>query len=107
MEEPPIEGSLSSLKHVMRRQLVRCLNESEDPRTPESLAGQMRQEVTPVSYHLRALTESGMATRVTRKPERGAATRFYGSAVKDNPAVQKLLDETAEADEQRLPRNPS
>lgn len=107
MEEPPIEDSLFSLKHVMRRQLIRCLNESEDLRTPQSLADQMRQQVTRVSYHLRALKQSGMATRVTSKPKRGAATRFYGSAVKDHPAVQKILDETAEADEQRLPRNPS
>lgn len=107
MEEPPIEGSLAPLKHLMRRQLVRCLNESEDLRTPESLAGQMRQGVTRVSYHLRALKHSGMTTLETHRPKQGAATRFYGSAVKDNPTVQQLLDETAEADEQRLPRNPS
>jgi DNA-binding transcriptional ArsR family regulator len=106
MAESPIEGSLSPLKHVMRRQLLRSLNESEDARTPQSLAGQMRKGITTVSYHLRALKIARMAL-VSHRSENGTIEPFYDSAVRDDEAVAKILAETAEADERILPRNPA
>lgn len=107
MAESPIGGSLAPLKHVIRRQLLRCLNESEDPRSPESLAEQVQQEVASTSYHLQALAGAHMAKQEVRKRKRAPAQCLYSSTVKDDPAVQKILDETAESDEQRLPRNPT
>jgi hypothetical protein len=105
MAEPPIEGALAPLKHAMRRQLLRCLNESPKPRTPESLAGQMRREAAPVIYHLRALIRACMAQRVSVESRREAADQPYESIVRDDPAVNQLLDETADADERLLPRD--
>jgi Fe2+ or Zn2+ uptake regulation protein len=105
MAEPPIEGALAALKHVMRRQLLRCLNESESPRTPQSLARQMRREVTPVIYHLRALMRARMVQRVSVESRREAAEQPYESIVGDDPAVNELLAETAADDERLLPRD--
>ncbi len=106
MTEPPIDGSLAVLKHVMRRQLLRCLNESEDFRTSESLAGQVQGKLTAVSYHLRTLERARLASIEIRRSKRGVAERFYGSRMKGDPAVEKFLEETAESDEKQLPRKP-
>lgn len=105
MAEPPIEGALAPLKHVMRRQLLRCLNESEEPRTAESLARRLRREVTPTIYHLRALRRACMVQRVSVESRREAAEQPFESIIKDDPAVNQLLAETAEEDERLLPRD--
>jgi hypothetical protein len=105
MEESPIEGALAPLKHVMRRQLLRCLNESEPPRTPASLAGRMRRDAAPVIYHLRALVRARMAQRASVGSKREAIEQPYESIVRDDPAVNELLAATAAADERLLPRD--
>jgi DNA-binding transcriptional ArsR family regulator len=104
MAEQPIEVSLASLKHVVRRQLLRCLGDSEEPRTPSSLGEQMGTSTCVASYHLRALEGAGLARLASREPESGSAGHRYAAAVGDDAAVRKVLDETAEADERLLPR---
>jgi predicted ArsR family transcriptional regulator len=103
MPESPIDDTNGALEHVVRRQLLRSLNESEDPRTPESLAEQVRQRLAHVSYHLRTLGNTKLAGVEVGKAK-GRAQRLYSSKVKDNPAVEKILTETAESDERQLPR---
>lgn len=107
MADQPLGSVLPVLKHVMRRQLLRCLIESEDLRTPQGLADQVPKNIATVSYHARVLKNAGLAKLVSRKPKRGPVERFYGSIAEDNAEVMKILAETAESDERLLPRNPA
>lgn len=107
MADQPLGGILPVLKHVMRRQLLRCLIESEDLRTPESLADQMSKNISTVSYHARVLGDARLAKQTSHKPKRGPIEYFYGATVEGNAEVMKILAETAESDERLLPRNPA
>jgi predicted ArsR family transcriptional regulator len=91
---------------VLRRQLLRCLIESDEPRSPVRLAEQMNLSLSTVGYHVRALKKSGAAVMVGRRSVRGATQHFYETVVADNPIVKSILAETLESDEKELPRNP-
>jgi DNA-binding transcriptional ArsR family regulator len=107
MADQPLGGILPALKHVTRRQLLRCLIESEGPRTAEDLADQVPKSLSAVSYHLRVLSGAGLAKPAGRKRKRGPVELLYGATVEDNAPVLKLLAETAESDERLLPRSPA
>lgn len=91
---------------MLRRQLLRCLIESDEPRSPVSLAEQMDLKLSTVGYHVRVLKNFDVAVLVGRGSVRGATQHFYETVVADNPIVKSILAETLESDERELPRNP-
>jgi predicted ArsR family transcriptional regulator len=106
LSEPPIHNLISALKSVLRRQLLRCLIESDEPRSPVRLAEQMGLKLSTVGYHMHVLKDSGVAVLVGWRPVRGATEHFYETVVADNPIVKSILAETRESDEREMPRNP-
>ncbi len=107
MADQPLGSILPVLKHVMRRQLLRCLIESEDLRGPKSLAKQISKNISTVGYHARVLSEAHLAKQTIHKPKRRPIEYFYGATVEGNAEVMKILAETAESDERLLPRSPA
>jgi DNA-binding transcriptional ArsR family regulator len=106
MTELPLGWSRSPLEHVVRRQLLRCLNESERPRALPSLSDELQINLAAVAYHLAPLRQAEMAELVVPRPEQRGDRELYDSAVRDDAEIAELLEETAAADELLRPRKP-
>jgi DNA-binding transcriptional ArsR family regulator len=90
---------IRALNHRLRREILRLLEDSEKPVSPVKMAKKLGKHLTNVSYHVGVLHRLGVVQEVTQEQVRGALEHFYASAVKGNPPIQALLEETKEADE--------
>ena len=92
---------IQALHHEVRRQILRLLHTSEEPRSPARIAEHMRLSLSMVSYHITILRRCGVITRVEERPVRGTIEHFYVSNIGDDPTAQTLLEATRKSDEAR------
>jgi DNA-binding transcriptional ArsR family regulator len=85
-----------ALGHPLRRQILRTLNESSEPRTPGEIATATlpHASVSVVSYHAQVLeTRDSVAMTGTRQVPGGVA-RLYASKVAGDEQVAAVLHAT-------------
>jgi hypothetical protein len=71
----------------------------DEPQSPIKLSRALRTPLSNVTYHVSVLHQLGVIARVGQRQVRGAVEHFYDSTVKDNAAVQAMLEGTRELDE--------
>lgn len=85
-----------ALDHPVRRQILRALNESSEPRSPSEIATMTlpHTSVSVISYHAQVLkTCDSVAVAGTREIQ-GAAACLYASKVAGNEQVAAILQAT-------------
>lgn len=65
------------LGHPLRKQLLAHYVESRAPLSPKELADYLKQSVSVVGYHVRALRDHGAVYLVEERPRRGSVEHFY------------------------------
>lgn len=94
LDRPQEENLLAALRHPLRRSILRAMADGK-PVSPRELSETLRQPLSNVSYHVRALVQSEAVTLVRTKPTRGSIQHFYRSNVQAPWARQVLeLGET-------------
>jgi DNA-binding transcriptional ArsR family regulator len=91
-EQPNIEAVLMSLKHELRRRILRVMS-NEVPISPRQLADLLGELLSNVSYHIRVLADLGAVETAGKKKVRGATQHFYRWSL-DAEWARKLLEET-------------
>lgn len=76
-ENDPTQALLDALHHPLRRALLHRYVTAEEPTSPKYLAQSMRQPLSSVSYHVRALAELGALEIAEEEQRRGAVEHFY------------------------------
>lgn len=107
MADPSTREASPALHHVLRRQILRCMEEGDAPRSPSQIARQTRRPLSNVSYHVRVLRNCQAIARARRVAAGKATEHFYRSLVPGNPLVEELLRATEAEDEEELPRRRS
>ena len=91
--QDPEQALLDTLRHQLRRSLLRRYVESEEMLSPRELARLERKPLSNVSYHVRVLAEHGALEIVSEVPARGSVAHFYKatSLVRETPWVLETL----------------
>jgi DNA-binding transcriptional ArsR family regulator len=89
-----------SIAHPVRRRILRAVGRKRKPRSPIQIAKQLKIPLSMVSYHTTVLRQFGAVELAAERPARGAMEHFYDSAIEDAKAIEALLEETREADEE-------
>lgn len=93
---------VAALGHEVRREILRHLHDSDEPRSPARVAERLSCPLSDVSYHFKALRRLRLVTMVDEVQVRGAVEHFYVSGVADDPVVLDVLERTRAADEELL-----
>jgi len=88
-DRPNEESLLTALGHPLRRRVLRAMADGK-PASPKGLAEVLGEPLSNVSYHVRALVQSGALKLVRTKPARGSIQHFYRSNVQA-PWAQEVL----------------
>ncbi len=85
-----------ALGHPLRRQILRALNESPEPRSPSEIATAAlpRASVSVVSYHARVLESCGSVAIAGTREVQGADASLYASKVAGDEEVAAVLQAT-------------
>lgn len=79
-----------ALAHPVRARILTKLEKR--PASPSQLAEAVGESVGVVSYHIRMLTEAGLAELVGTVPKRGALQHFYALRDHETVGVTLMLD---------------
>ena len=79
-----------ALAHPVRAQILTELQKRSA--SPSQIADAVGESVGVVSYHVRVLTEAGLAELLGTVPKRGALQHFYAVRDSDTLGVTLLLD---------------
>lgn len=71
---------MKAMSHPLRQPILIILNEREA--SPSELAGQLREDLSSVSYHVKVLRELDCIELVRTEPRRGATEHFYKATSK-------------------------
>lgn len=66
--------------HPMRTKVLKAIDASREPRSPNELSKEFGEPLGNVSYHVAALAKKGLIELVKTEPRRGALEHFYGIA---------------------------
>jgi len=88
-EHPNLNRLLATLRHAVRRQILKEMIEAE-PTSPGELAGKLDLPLTTVAYHVRVLSDHGALELVDTKEVRGSVQHFYRAAIKPRLARRAL-----------------
>jgi DNA-binding transcriptional ArsR family regulator len=80
---------LVALRHPMRRQVLRVLQDYE-PFSPRQISDELCEPLPNVSYHVRVLDEYGAVELVDIEPMRGPIQHFYKVAIDEDWALAVL-----------------
>lgn len=69
------EAMVFALRHPLRRGLLSAYGEGVY--SPTQLTGRLREELSLIAYHTRALHFHGLIDLVETRPSRGSAQHFY------------------------------
>lgn len=110
--ESPVEGEsegreesqrraqlISAIDHPLRRRILRLLLDEDVPLSPVQMAETLTALLGSVAYHVRVLRRLGAVEPVGERRVRGAIQRFSRTTIENDPPIEKLLEETREADE--------
>jgi hypothetical protein len=92
---------ISALNHALRRDILRLMHASAEPRSPVGVSEELRQPLAGVSYHMQILDRLGAISLVDTEQVRGALKHYYASAVEGHKIARALLDSTAKEDKAR------
>jgi DNA-binding transcriptional ArsR family regulator len=89
-----------ALGHRVRRQILRVLIASEEPRSPDEIvaAALPDADLDVVSYHAKVLQACGSVTRAGLRRGEGIVTSLYAANVADNKPLLAALRETEQRD---------
>jgi DNA-binding transcriptional ArsR family regulator len=97
------ENLLTALGHPLRREILRAMADGK-PVSPRELSETLRQPLSNVSYHVRALVQNEAVKLVRTRPARGSIQHFYRSTVQAPWALEVLgLGETNSEDARERP----
>lgn len=77
--EDPDQALLFLLRHPLRKRLLRLYVESDESLSPKELADFIKQPLSNVAFHVRALRDHGALELARERPARGAVEHFYRS----------------------------
>ena len=85
-----------ALGHPVRRQILRALNESGEPRSPSEIvaAALPHASVSVVSYHARVLETSDSVAMTGTRQAHGDVARLYASKVAGDEQIAAVLQAT-------------
>jgi DNA-binding transcriptional ArsR family regulator len=85
-----------ALGHPLRRQILRALNESSEPRSPGEIAAAALPyaSVSVVSYHAKVLEACDSVAMTGTRQVHGALARLYASKVAGDEQVAAILHAT-------------
>lgn len=95
---------IHALDHVLRRRILRALNDAGGPVSPVKIGELLGEPLSNVSYHVNILREYGAVKLKSLQQVRGAMEHFYILTIDDNEAIMLLLAQTKEADDKHTPR---
>ena len=95
---------IRALDHELRRAILRTLNDSKEPMSPNGISKVLRRNLSNVSYHMSVLRQLGAVAEVAQGPVRGALEHFYSPTIEGNTPILALLEETREVDDAPKPR---
>jgi hypothetical protein len=82
----------TALDHRVRRQVLRVLNSSQEPRSPAEVAATLPgASISVVSYHAQVLEVSGTVHVADTRPVEAGLARRYTSDVAGDPQVIAAL----------------
>jgi hypothetical protein len=85
-----------ALGHPLRRQILRTLNESAEPRSPGEIAAKSlpHASVSVVNYHAQVLKACGSVAMSGARQARGTTARLYASKVAGDEQIAAVLQAT-------------
>lgn len=85
-----------ALGHPLRRQILRTLNESADPRSPSEIAAMIRPSASAslISYHAQVLAGCDSLAVSGGQQGRGDVARLYASRVGGDEKIAAVLQAT-------------
>lgn len=94
---PPVEHALN---HPLRREILRALNASDEPRSAgEIVSGSLpKTGVTLVSYHASVLESADVLRVAEVEPSNESFARRYSSNVANDPQIVAILGATESLD---------
>jgi DNA-binding transcriptional ArsR family regulator len=81
---------LVSLRHPLRRQILRAMIAAKVPTNPRRIAEELHEPLSNVSYHVRVLADHGAATLRDTEPVRGSLKHLYEPSVTEAWALAVL-----------------
>jgi DNA-binding transcriptional ArsR family regulator len=89
-----------ALGHPVRRQILRALNDSREPRSPGEIATETlpHASVSVVSYHAQVLESCDSVAMTGTRQVRGGIDRLYASKVAGDEQVAAVLQATRRLD---------
>lgn len=97
--EPKRWDILLAIAHPLRRQILRRLNQCDEPASPVQLADDLEGALGRIAYHVRVLCRLDALSEAGEQQVPGVVERFYMSKVKDDPPIEMLLEEMWKEDE--------
>jgi hypothetical protein len=94
---PPTRDALG---HPVRRQILRALNDSDEPRGPAEIAAATlpHTSISVISYHAQVLASRDCVALAGTRQEDGTLACLYTAKVADNEQVSAVLRATRELD---------
>jgi DNA-binding transcriptional ArsR family regulator len=91
---PP--STRDALGHPVRRQILRALNESGEPRSPSEIAATAlpNASVSVISYHAQVLETCDSVAMTGTRQVHGSVARLYASKVAGDEQVAAVLQAT-------------
>lgn len=89
-----------ALDQPVRRRILRVLNDSDGPRSPEEITLLILPQpaLSFVSYHVRVLVATGCAQQAGTREGDGRVVPLYASSVAENRNVLSVLQATRQLD---------
>jgi DNA-binding transcriptional ArsR family regulator len=85
-----------ALAHPVRRQILRALNESSEPRSPSEIASTSlpHASISVISYHAQVLESCDSVAMTGTRKAQGAVARLYASKVVGDEQFAAVLQAT-------------
>jgi DNA-binding transcriptional ArsR family regulator len=89
-----------ALSHPVRRQILRALNDSADPRSPSELATMAlpQASLSVIGYHVHVLASCGSIALAATRPTQDGIEALYASTVAGDEQVVSVLQATRQID---------
>jgi DNA-binding transcriptional ArsR family regulator len=84
------DSLLIALRHPLRRRILTGIAGSAEPISPVQLAGELKEALSNVSYHVRVLAECDAVLLVDTQPVRGSMQHFYRIDIEEPWALAVL-----------------
>jgi hypothetical protein len=89
-----------ALSHPVRRQILRALNNSAEPRSPSEIAAMTvpQASLSVIGYHVHVLESCGSIALTGTRPTQGGIDGLYASTVAGDEQVVSVLQATRQID---------